>query len=397
MATSIRRQAFSLEIEPDEIIVRKPKKRPLPVKRPKRKKKLSSFKKSSDRYGHTHLAKALTSGERMSMLRAVERLQGRARILVELACFSNFPIVRLAAISHLNYDADALIEIAKYCQFNDTRAAAVDKLSMKNKALVEIACSSLFKDTRMDAVSLLTDSSSLAEIASRSPNRDSRTAALDGIYGDSSALKKVARDSPYRSTRTEAVRSMSSDTSILCSLVINSSYPDVKKTAASILSEVVEELDDVDALAEIAKISSNEDARYLAIGRLSQDPLALRTVIRESRYRDARSTALMLLSDIVNELDDPDMLAEVAIFSPYEDCRSLAVERLVGQSSALLSVATKSRFKDARELALEKLEGDVEALKSVSRLSKHRGTRKKAHNLVSKPEVFQKELGRILG
>jgi hypothetical protein len=105
----------------------------------------------------------------------------------------------------------------------------------------------------------------------------------------------------------------------------------------------------------------------------------------------------MLLSDMVSELDDHDLLAYVAGMSPYQDCRIAAIERLVGQSQALLEVANKSKFKDSRELVLEKLKTDVEALKSISRLSRYRDTRKKAHSLVSKPDVFEAELTRILG
>lgn len=388
MATSLRRRsAFRLAHEPEGLV--KSSKKSKPAVRP--------FKKSPDRHSFMHLAKILTEGERNEMLNAVDRLQGKARVLVELACFSSFSFVRLAAASHLSKDPEALIEIAKYCQFDDTRAAALDDLSKNKKALVEVACSSLFKDTRLDAVSLLTDPSSLADIATSSPNRDSRVAALEKISDDSPALRKVAQDSRYSSARKEAVKHISSDVEALCALISDASFPDVKKLAASMLSEVVEDLDDVDALIEVAKIAPSEDARYLAIGRLSEEPWALRTIVKEARHRDARTTALMLLSDVVSELDDPEMLAEVAIMSPYEDCRSSAVERLVGQSSALLSIATRSKFKDARDLAVDKLEGDTESLKTVSKLAKYRDTRVKAHKRVSDPEVFQGELKRILG
>jgi hypothetical protein len=358
---------------------------------------LKSHKTAPDRHSFGHLAKILTSGDRLSMLKAVDRLQGKARILVELACFSSFQYVRLASISHLVYDTDALIEIAKFCQYADTRAAALDDLSMSNPALVEVACSSLFKDTRADAVSLMSELGAVAEVAARSPHKDSRDAAMGRIIDDRAALKRVAEESAYRAVRLQAVKNLSSEPETLSSLVISARHPDVKKAAASKLAAFVEEVDDVDALIEVAKFSPNEDARYLAIGRLSEQPWALRTVVYESKFRDAKSTALMLLSDIVYELDDPDMLTEVAMLSPYEDCRAVAVERLVGQSSALLSVANKSKFKDAREQAIDKLKDDVESLKSVSRLSKYQDTRKRAHKLVSDPENFASELHRILG
>jgi hypothetical protein len=272
----------------------------------------------------------------------------------------------------------------------------VDELSNNARALVEIACSSLFGVTRMDAVNVLVEPESLAEVAARSPNRDSRSAAMGKISENASALRKVAEHSSYRSVRMSAVDTLSSDIDSLCSLVL-SKHTEVKKAAAARLSAFVEELDDVEALIEIAKVSPSEDARYIAVGRLSNDPYSLRTVIADSAYSDARTTALMLLSDMVADLDDSEMLSEVAMLSPYPDCRSAAVERLVGQSSALLSVASKSKFKDSRELALLKLKGDVESLKSVSKLSKYSDTRKKAHSMVAKPDVFESELTRILG
>lgn len=382
MASSIRKKILSLgHIE---------------IKGTKHPPKTADFHKGSDRYSFAHLAKVLTSGERLAMLSAVDKLKGKSRILVELALFSNFQFVRLAAVSNLSGDDESLVDVAKYCQFDDTRASAVDELSANSKALVEVSSSSLFPDTRSDAVNLISDSAALAEVAARSPNKDSRSAAMKRIADNRNALKKVVEDSSYRSSRMEAMNNLSSDVDSLCSLVL-SEHPEIKKTAAAKLSGYVEEIDDMDALVEIAKVSPNEDARYIAVGRVSNDPLSLRSVISGSQFADARTTALMLLSDMVNDLDDPEILSEVAMMSPYPDCRSAAVERLVGRSSALLEVANKSRFRDARDLALNKLRTDVQALKSVSRLSKYRDTRKKAHGMVSKPEVFASELSRILG
>jgi hypothetical protein len=357
---------------------------------------MESFHKGSDRFSFAHLAKILTSGERLDMLNAVDRLRGRSRILVELACFSNFQFVRLAAVSNLSGDEEALVDIAKYCQHDDTRASAVDELSSNNRALVEVACSSLFSDTRMDSVGIISDGAALADVAARSPNKDSRTEAMKRISNNSAALRKVAQESSYRSSRMEALDGLSSDVDSLCSLVL-SRHPEIKKSAASKLSSYVEDIDDMDALIEIAKVSPNEDARYIAVGRISNDAISLRAVISESNFNDARSTALMLLSDMVSDIDDSEILSDVAMLSPYPDCRAAAIERLVGQSASLLEVANKSKFRDARELALNKLKSDVQALKSVSKLSKYKDTRKKAHSMVSKPDVFASELARILG
>jgi hypothetical protein len=263
-------------------------------------------------------------------------------------------------------------------------------------ALVEIACSSLFANTRFDAVNLITDPSSLASIAARSPNKDSRDSALEKISKNKAALKKVAEESAYKPVRLAAMKNLSSDVSALCSLAL-SRNSEVKKVAISKLSGFVDEVNDMDALIEIAKCSSNEDARYIAVGRISTDPSSLRMVMSESQYSDARSTALMLLSDMVPNVEDSRVLADIAILSPYQDCRSAAIERLAGQSSALLEVAKNGKYKDSRDGALEKLRNDTGALKSVSRLSKYNDTRKKAHKMVADPEVFHAELSKILG
>ncbi len=369
----------------------------LKEKRPTRKKdKISTFHGGPERFSLTHLAGVLTSGERLAMLSAVDRLRGRARVLVELALFSNFQFVRLAAVQNLSGEIEALLDLAKYCQYDDTRASALDELAGSAPALADAAISSLFSDTRLFAVEMLSDSNALAAVASRSPNKDSRTAALQKISNDRAALLKVAEGSSYRTARMGAIEGLSSDASSLCSLAL-SKNGEVRKAAVARLSSYVEEIDDADALIEIAKSSPQEDARYIAVGRLSNDPYALRAIISESDHSDARTTSLMLLSDMVSELDDADLLADVASMSPYHDCRSAAIERLAGQSQALLQVANRSRFRDSRELALQKLKTDVEALKSVSKLSRYRDTRKKAHSLVSRPEVFQGELARILG
>jgi hypothetical protein len=397
MATSYRKSALfrpshaaeSALLE-DEVIR---KDRP---KSPSRK-AVSGFHDAPDRYSFAHLAKVLVSGERLEMLNAVDRLRGRSRVLAELACFSSFQFVRLAAVSHLTNDSEALADVAKYCPYDDTRASAVDELSSDRAYLLDIACSSLFRDTRLKSVELLSDPDTLAKVASRSPNSDSRTAALERISDNPAALRKVSDESPYRRVRLAAMKGLSSHVPALCSLLISSKHPELRKKAALLLSSSVEELDDVDALTEIAKLSPSADVRYLAVGRLWKHHFALRKVVGETRYADARSTALMLLSDAVAHLDDADLLADVAIMSPYGDCRSAAIERLVGQSAALLSVASKSRFKDARSRALDKLKGDVPALKNLVRLSKYSDTRMQAHKMVANPEVFQSELSRILG
>jgi len=358
---------------------------------------LQSRLSSPDRFSLAHLSNVLTGGTRLDMLSAVDRLKGRSRVLAELALFSNFQYVRLAAVTHLRDEPETLLEIAKFCPFDDTRSSALDELSSHPSGLIEVACSSLFKDTRMDAVALLSNPAHLAQVASRSPNLDSRNESLSRISSDAPALKRVAEDSPYRKTRTDAIKRLKSRIDLLASLVLSSKHWDVRSLAASYLSESVEELDDVEALLTIALISKSQDSRYLAVGKLWRHPWALRRISFESKYKDSRDTALMLLSDLVSTLDDPDILADVAISSPYDDCRAVAIERLVGQSNALLSVASKSKYKGTRSEALERLKGDSESLKSVLKLSRYQDTRLQAHKMVCHPETFKAELSRILG
>lgn len=398
MATSYRKSALSSPthaagalLEDEEEEIRKEKRRNPP------RRAVSSFHAQPDRHSFAHLANILVSGERTAMLNAVDRLRGRSRVLTELACFSSFQFVRLAAVSNLAGDPEAVADIAKFCPYDDTRAAAVDELSRDRPVLLDVACSALFRDTRLRALAAIPDAATLAKAASHSPYSDSRSAALERISSDAAALRRVSDDSPYRKVRMAALKGLASHPPTLCSLLINSKHPELRKKAAAFLSSSVEELADVDALVEIAKLSSSADVRYLAVGRLWKHPLALRRVVRESGYRDSRSTALMLLSDAVPHLEDADLLADVAIMSPYSDCRSAAIERLVGQSAALLSVASKSRFREARTMAVEKLRADVPALKSVIRLSKYNDTRMQAHRIVAKPDVFQAELEKILG
>jgi hypothetical protein len=331
------------------------------------------------------------------MLNAVERLHGRSRVLFELASFSTFSYVRLSAINNLKNDPEALGDITKFCPHADTRSAALDELSTHAEYLIDVACTSLFKDTRLEAVSLINGSNPLSQIAMFSPNTDSRVAALTRLSGDSNALSKVAQESNYRNTRMEAVKRLSHNIQLLCSLLLSSRHPDVKKYVASLLADLVEGVSDVEVLIELAKMCPSQDSRYLAVGKLWKNPAALRKVAEDAKYKDSKSTAMMLLSDMVSGIEEPELLVEVATASPYEDCRAAAVERLVGISSALLSIASKSKYKDARDMAVDKLRADVDALKDVIRLSKYKDTRMQAHKIVSNPETFQQHLSKILG
>lgn len=352
---------------------------------------------TQDRYAMGHLANVLVNGERNDMLNAVDRLRGKSRVLFELACYSNFQYVRLSAVANMNGDAEALGDIAKYCPHADTRSAALDELASDGSALADVACSSYFKDTRLDAVMLMGNTKSLVFVATRSPHTDSRLAALEKISFDHNSLHRVAEESIYRSARISAVKKLASNMMALSMLLSRTKYPEIRKLVAELLSQYIDQIDNADVLVELAKCSANQDARYLAVGKLWRNSSSLRRVVGESNYKDAKSTALMLLSDMVENLDDSDALVDVATQSPYEDCRAAAVERLVGMSSSLLSVATKSKYKATRNLAITKLKKDPETLKSVFKLSKYQDTRTMAHKIVSSSDVFKTELEKILG
>ncbi len=357
---------------------------------------LSSYSLSPDRYNLAHLAKVLVNGERDAMLDAVDRLHGRSRVLFDLACFSRFQFVRLSAVKNLKQDEEALTDIAKFCPFDETRSSALDDLVWNGEALVEVACSSHYKDTRGNAIKLMNNAASIMRVAISSPNAEDRSAAL-GRLSDSALLERVAEECSYRKTRTEALNKLKGDMRALSSLLLLSRHLEVRKTIASMLAANIESIDDPEILAEIANLVADQDVRYLAVGKLWRHPSSLKKVASESRYKDAKSTAIMLLSDMVPNLDDPELLVDVASLSPYEDCRCAAVDRLVGMSSALLSVASKSKYRDTRNLAVTKLKGDVDSLTSVMKLSKYQDTRVHAHKLASTPEAFELQLTKILG
>lgn len=350
-----------------------------------------------DSYGFSHIAKVLINGTRDQMLGAMERLRGKARILYEIASYSKHPFLRLSAITSMTHDQEAFIDIAKFCEFADTRAAALDELATNSDALVEVASSSNYKDTRLDAVLLLSNSKGLVAVASKSPNSDSRTAALEKLAFEQSAIEKVVEETPYKKTREEALAKLHANLPALLSMITKSRNPDVKKMIAGAVGSSVEQIEDLEALVEIAKYSSNQDARYLAVGKMWKNPQSLRKVANESTYKDAKATAMMLLSDIVESISDSEALVEVATNSPYEDCRTNAIEKLVGVSGALLEVAAKSKYKNSRSQAVEYLRRDGDALKNVIKLTKYKDTRTQAFRIVSEPKFFESELGKILG
>ena len=349
-----------------------------------------------DRYSFGHLAKTLINGGRDQILDAVDRLKGKGRVLFELACFSNFSYARLGAIKNMSGNHEVLADVAKYCFHDETRASAVDELARDNEALADVAMLSHFKDSRLAALALIGNQNLLVKVAAQCPYAETRISAFDRIT-DSAAFQKLVEEAQYKNIRSGALKKISMNMHALRTVLLTSRRPEVRKESLLIMSSLVEALDDPEILVEIAKEGRSQDARYLAVGKLWRHPHLLRKVVSASKYKDARSTAIMLLSDMVQSLNDSELLAEVATSSPYADCRATAVGRLVGMSSALLSVANKSKYRVTRGLAVEKLKGDAETLKSVMKLSRYKDTRMAAYKLASSPEVFNNHLVNILG
>lgn len=350
-----------------------------------------------DSYGFSHIAKVLINGTRDQMLGVMDRLKGKARILYEIASYSKHPFLRLSAITSMSHDHEAFVDIAKYCEFADTRAAALDELATDSDALVEVASSSNYKDSRLDAVLLLANNKGLVAVASKSPNQDSRTAALEKLAFDQGSIERVIEETPYKKTREEALAKLNTNLHALSSIMAKSKNPEVKRLVAKAASASVEQIEDLEALVEIAKHSPNQDARYLAVGKMWKNPQALKKIVNEAEYKDSKATAMMLLSDIVETISDSEALVEVATNSPYEDCRTNAIEKLAGISSALLEVASKSKYKNSRSQAIEYLKKDGDTLKNVIKRTKYKDTRAQAFKIVSEPKFFESELGRILG
>ncbi len=339
------------------------------------------------------IAKILTDGKKRSeMLKALEKLQGRARVLVELAQFSKFKFLRLAAVSQLADDLDALIEIAKFAQCEETRLAALEHLSHIDAALAEVAAGSLFKRTRLMALDLIMDDSAVYSAFAQTNFRDVKDAALSRMSNEEN-LKKVVLDFP-NSTYARRALSLIDDVSILASLVISQIPLSLRKEAASKIEP--SSVSDPVVLTAIAKYSPDEEKRYLALEMLSEYPWLVREVAQNSIYQKTRSLALMLLSDSVRTTEDVDILTEVAIRSPYKDCRQEAVKKLEGKHSALMYIANNSKFSDVRKMAVHSLKDNPEALKSVLRLARTSDVRKRAHELIAN-EVFPGELPKILG
>ncbi len=346
-----------------------------------------------DRNSRSHLAGKLLSERPEERIVAVGRLKDDPAVLAELACSSPFPDVRQAAVASLADEA-ALAEIAAYSHFKDSRQGAVRRVEGSGDCLEWIACTSIFSDTTAAAITLMKDGER-AEVAIRSQKAAARKAAL-AMITDGPSLLRVAEESRFKGTREEAVRRLSDDLEALCGLAIGSGRSDARKAAVAHLCPRLQEVG-ADVLVEIASLARIEDYRLLALAQIATDPPSLRRVLQKSRHWGTRMTAIMLISEIVGEIDDLNMLSDIAILSPDREGRMAAVAKLSADPQALMEVARRSQFRDTRDSALRRLAGDGERLRKISRSACYPDTRRKAHRLSCGKEVLRKTLEGILG
>ncbi len=343
--------------------------------------------------GQADLAARLLSDSPPVRMEALASARKRPLVLAELACSSPFGDLRLSSVAALE-DGPALAEIASYSHFRDSRLAAARRLEGKEDMLAGVACDGMFGDARGMALSMMGDGGR-AEVAIRSRKSGARKAALS-MMSDPSALIQVAEECPYRSTREGAVRKLSRDREALCSLAVSSPRIEARRAAVAHLCPHLQEVG-ADVLVEIASLAPEEDYRLLALARMAADAPSLRRAMQKARHWGTRMTAIMLLSELVGEIDDANLLSEIAVLSPDRGSRAAAISKLSADPHSLAEVARRSRYSDTRDSALARISRDGASLRKVARSSAYHGTRGKAHRLACGREVLRRTLERLLG
>lgn len=348
------------------------------------------------KYGKSHVANALIAGSYQDILKTMTRLRGKSKIMLALCFFSAHKFVRLAAIENLIERPELLAEAAKFSPHDEVRMAALSLLNGFPGELSEVACGSRFKSTRKKAVEMIgKEKQSLFKIAANSSYPDTRKEALEQISSSKELLIKLTTEAKSRAVRKKAVELLGYCEWALRRILFSKSPPEVRRLALRMLSKFADAIEDEKTLKEIAMGSPDEDGRFVAVGKLSSNPNALAEVVSESRKRDSRSTALMLLSDLVDEINDGVLLEIVAIKSPYPDCRATALEKLKSSPEALEKVAIESRF-DSRLAALEMLAEDSKSLVKLYREAKRADVRNRAKDILSQPEMLGKHLASMI-
>lgn len=350
-----------------------------------------------DRMSFGHLVKQIIDGSREEVSKALTRLKNRPGVLLEIAKYAKQRHTRLGSVALLGDDLEALIELAKHAPKRDTRERALKLLSKHKGAVLLVAAGSHFSDTRLRAVFMLKGKPHLlVRITTDSEFKDVRSAAIGFLIGKTSYLIRVAIESKYPNTRKQVLRSLGRDISALRTIAEESKYGDTKIGAMKILSNMVEDLDNPEVLMDIAKKSPFAECRYLAVSNLASDYKALVEIYEQSQFKNTKTTAMMLLSDATDVIDDPELLAAVAKFSPYEEDRYMAIEKLEKDTDHLTRVANESKFKTTRMAAMGIISSDPDSLREITVASRYKDTRTAAHKKLSDEEIFQDELKRML-
>lgn len=379
---------------------------PLPQKTHRRKvkrtRKSDSFKvyapNAEKTYRKTHLAKALISGSHRDIIRTLSRVRGKSKIMMLLAFFSAHRFVRLAALENIAEKRELVAEAACFAPHEEVRLASLALLNGFNEELAKAACFSRFKKTRLKAVGMLKkDKNALMKVSSESKYSDSKKLALREISTNKEILIKLASEAKSRTVRKKAVEMLGFKEWALKRVLFSDAPKNTRRYVLKRLSKFSDAVKDERVLKEIAMESPDEDGRFVAIGKLSSKSGALLEIIEKSRKRDSRSTALMLLSDSVEDAKDHKVLETVAIKSPYPDCREAALEKLQQKPDSLKKVAGTSKYRDSRGGALELLLEDGHShVAELYKSAKHADVRKKAKEVLSEPKNLGKHLADML-
>ncbi len=348
-------------------------------------------------YKKNHMAKALIAGSYQDILKTMTRLRGKSRIMLALSFFSAHKFVRLASLENLIERPELLAEAAKFSPHDEVRTAAVSMLEGMPEELSKVACGSRFSKTRKKALEIIgKEKKLLFRVAAKAGYPDTRKEALELISSNKELLIKLTTEAESRSVRKKAVELLGYCEWALRRVLFSKTPPEVRRLALKTLSKFPDAITDEKVLLEIAINSPDEEGRFVAIGKLSTNPSALQEVVEKTRKKDSRSTALMLLSDTVDDIEDGGILQMIAILSPYPDCRSVALEKLRGRTEALEKVAIESKSRDSRLAALEMLAEESGSLLKLYREARRADVRNRAKEILSKPEVLGNHLATMI-
>ncbi len=116
----------------------------------------------------------------------------------------------------------------------------------------------------------------------------------------------------------------------------------------------LESISDDNRLACIAIFSKNAEARKAALDLVAKKPSALAVIFSESVYRDTRTSAIGILSAMLEAINEQKVLAVLASNHKEKRVRMRALAS-IKEIKWLLDIAYASRYEDARWEAIERL------------------------------------------